>query len=103
MARADSNVYVLASNLAGTGAAVTIRGGIYLFTAEGTVGGATISLQVQTVNGAWVNVSIFNNSPVSTATLPFAQTEICLPAGNVRMLVTGGAPTGLYAYLAGIG
>jgi len=103
MTRATADVHILASNLSATGPSVPIRGGSYLFTAEGTPTGAAISLQVQTVNGTWSNVSIFNNSQVSTTTLPFAQTEIDLPACNVRMASTGGTPTGLYAYLAGIG
>jgi len=103
MARADSQVYTLASNLSATGAAVQIRGGVYMFMAEGTVGASTISLQIQSPNGTWENISIFNNSVVLTTTLPYAQAEVMLPAGVVRMAATGGAPSGLYSYLAGVG
>jgi hypothetical protein len=46
---------------------------------------------------------VFNGSPVKSATLPFSQTGIELPAGNVRMAATGGAPSGLNASLIGLG
>ena len=101
--RADDTAYTLATNLSATGNAVTIQGGEYLFSAEGTVGGSTISLQVQTPNGAWSDVLIFAGSAVKSTTLPFAQTGIDLPAGKVRMAATGGSPSGLYAYLVGLG
>lgn len=101
--RADDNSYTLASNLSATGSAMAIKGGEYMFTAEGTVGGATISLQFQTPNGTWSDVSIFANSVVKSTTLPLVQTQVDLPAGNVRMAATGGAPSGLYSYLVGLG
>lgn len=101
--RADDLTYTLASNLAVTGASVAIKGGEYMFTAEGTVGGATISLQFQTPNGTWSDVSIFANSIVKSTVLPLVQTQVDLPAGNVRMAVTGGAPSALYSYLVGLG
>jgi hypothetical protein len=101
--RSDDNVYSLLSNAASTGAAVNIRGGQYAFAADGTAGGATIALQVQTPNGTWSTVSIFNNSPVSTITLPFDQTAIDLPAGNVRASINGGAGVSVTAFLVGLG
>ena len=101
--RSDSLAYPLASNLSASGAAVAIPGGEYAFMVEGTVGGSTISLQLQSPNGTWCDVSIFAGTIVKTLTLPFNQTGIDLPAGNVRMAVTGGAPSALYAYLVGLG
>lgn len=101
--RCDDQPYVLASNASATGNAVVIRGGEYIFLAEGTVGGSTVSLQVQTPNGTWVDVQIFSGSLVKTTTLPFAQTQVDLPAGNVRVALTGGTPSGIYAYLVGLG
>ena len=101
--RADDAAYTLASNLSATGAAVAIKGGEYQFSAEGTVGGSTISLQFQTPNGTWSDLLIFAGSPVKSTTLPFTQTQIDLPAGNVRMAATGGTPSGLYSYLVGLG
>lgn len=101
--RADDNSYTLLSNAAATGAGVNIKGGQYIFTAEGTIGGATIALQIMTPNGSWSTVSVFNNSIVSTTTVPFAQTAIDLPAGQVRASVASGTPSALYAYLVGLG
>jgi hypothetical protein len=101
--RADDSFYTLASNLSATGSAVAIKGGEYQFSAEGTVGGSTISLQFQTPNGTWSDLLIFAGSPVKSTTLPFTQTQIDLPAGNVRMAATGGSPSGLYSYLVGLG
>lgn len=103
--RADPLVYVLASSASATGSAVAIRGGDYLFMAEGTVGGSTISLQIQTPNGTWVDVATDGASAsiVKSTTLPFACSSIRLPAGNVRVAATGGTPSALFAYLAGIG
>jgi hypothetical protein len=103
MSRTDSQTYTLASAASATGAAVPIRGGEYMFMAEGTPVGSTISLQMQTPNGTWVDVQVFAASAVKSATLPFTQTGIDLPAGNVRMAATGGTPTGLFAYLCGVG
>ena len=101
--RADDQLYPLAANLSATGAAVAIKGGEYQFIAEGTVGASTISLQMQSPNGTWSDVSIFSGSPVKSTTLPYGQTGIDLPAGNVRMAATGGAPSALFASLVGLG
>lgn len=100
--RADDNRYTLLSNGSATGAAVNIRGGEYQFAADGTAGGATIALQIQSVNGTWSTVTIFSNSPVSTTNLPYGQTAIGLPACNVRCAINGGAPSGINASLVGL-
>jgi hypothetical protein len=102
--RCDPLAYKLASNLSATGAAVMIPGGEYMFFAEGTAGGSTISLQTQAAGTAsWIDAQVFTGSIVKSATLPFTQTGIELPAGNVRMAATGGAPSGLNASLIGLG
>lgn len=101
--RCDSSSYTLASNLSASGAAVHIPGGEYMFTAEGTPAGATVGLQMQTSNGSWVTVQVFTGSQVQSATLPFSQTGIDLPDCYVRMAAIGGTPTGLYAFLHGLG
>ena len=101
--RADDVQYTLLSNGAATGSDVAIKGGEYLFTAEGTAGGATISLQFKTPNGSYSNVLIFAGSAVSTTSLPYVQTGIDLPAGIVRLAVTGGPPSAVYGYLVGLG
>lgn len=101
--RADDNTYTLLSNASASGSPVNIRGGEYIFTVEGTVSGATIALQIKTPNGTLATVSVFSNSPVSTTALPYAQTSIDLPAGQVQATVTGGTPSALFAYLVGLG
>lgn len=102
--RADDTVYSLASNASATGSAVAVKGGEYCFTADGTAGGSTISLQMQ-VPGTnnWADVQVFSASAVKTTTLPFVQTQVDLPACNVRMAATGGTPSGLFATLVGLG
>jgi len=101
--RADDNTYTLLSNASASGAATTILGGKYIFMVEGTVGGATITLQVQSPNGTFETVLVYDNSAVSTTTLPYALTGIDLPAGAVKAVVSGGAPSALYGYLVGLG
>lgn len=101
--RADDLSYTLATNVSATGASVAIKGGEYHWYAEGTVSGATVSLQVQSPNGAWSDVVIFAGSAVKTTVLPYNQSQIDLPACNVRFAVTGGSPSALYSYLVGLG
>lgn len=90
-------------NMTGSGADVNIKGGEYMFTAEGTVGGSTISLQIKTSNGTYVDISIYAGSAVKTTALPFSQTGIDLPACTVRMAATAGAAASMYSYLIGLG
>lgn len=102
--RADQGNYTLLSNGVATGAAVEVLGGMYIFTAEGTPAGATVALQMQTSNGTWVNVNAVGaSSPISATVLPFMATQIYLPPCQVRVAITGGPPTGVYAYLCGVG
>ncbi len=101
--RGDDRQYTLLSNGSATGSAVQIPGGEYIFMADGTPAGATAALQVQMPNGNWATVTVFTNSPVQSTTLPYSQTGIDLPAGNVRIALTGGSPTGVYSYLIGLG
>lgn len=100
--RADDTAYTLASNVSASGSAVAIKGGQYIFMVEGTAGGTTASLQVKTPNGTWTNVAAVDTL-VSTTTLPYADTMIDLPAGDVRLALTGGTPSAVYAYLIGLG
>ena len=108
--RADDKLYTLATAATSTatgvnsGAGVAISGGEYHFMVEGTVGGSTISLQIQVPNSSnWTDVQIYTGSVVKFTTLPSNQSGIDLPAGQVRMAATGGSPSGLNAYLVGLG
>ena len=73
--RCDPLAYNLGSNLSATGNPVAIPGGEYMFFAEGVPVGATTSLQFQApFTTTWIDVQVFNGSPVKSATLPFSQT-----------------------------
>lgn len=102
--RADSLGYVLATALAATGAGVPVRGGEYAFLANGTPTGSTISLQIQLPDGTWSDVGALAGSAIVKSTvLPMVVTPVVLPACVVRMAATGGTPTGINAWLQGIG
>lgn len=101
--RADDNTYPLLVGGSATGAAVAIRGGEYHFMVDGTAGGSTISLQFQSPSGVWSDVQVFTGSIVKFATLPGNQSGVDLPAGNVRAACTAGVPSGINAYLVGLG
>lgn len=101
--RCDDNTYTLVNGASATGSPVGIKGGEYLFTCEGTVGASTISLQVQTIAGSWTDVQVFTGGVVKFTTLPGNQTGIALPACSVRCAMTGGTPSGISAYLIGLG
>lgn len=100
--RADDTAYTLATNVSATGSAVAIKGGQYIFMVEGTAGGTTASLQIKTPNGTWSNVYAIDTL-VASSTLPYVDTMIDLPAGDVRVALTGGTPSAIFAYLIGLG
>lgn len=101
--RADDTQYTLLANGSASGSAVPIKGGEYIVYFDGTLGGATISLQTQSPNGTWMDVEVFTANPVRYNTTPRSQTGINLPACNARCALTGGSPTGVFAYLVGLG
>lgn len=85
----------LISNAAATGAAKTCAlGGRYLMVLAGTVGGATVTVEILGPDGAtYVLVDGATLSAVGTKT-------IFLPWGaTVRGAVAGGTPSGLYLSL----
>lgn len=103
--RADDQLYVLGSGLTATGASVNIPGGEYHFLAVGTLGTATdVQLQILAPDGAtWMTVQDLGGSnTVKGTALPYNATPIYLPAGAVRVLITGTA-TSVSAWLAGMG
>lgn len=101
--RADDALYTLLSNGSATGSAVAVKGGEYQFMVDGTVGSSTISLQFQSPSGVWIDAQVFTGSIVKFTALPGSQTAIDLPACNVRCACTGGTPSGINAYLVGLG
>lgn len=89
--------YSLLINTAVTGATVTnLAGGTYLADLRGTVGGASIAVQVTGSDG---NLVTFTTLTSAGSTGPFS-----IGAGSsVKAVVSGGSPSALYLSLEGIG
>lgn len=92
---------ILLSNIAAdvTGNALFWQGGQAAFEVQGTLGGATVSLQVLGPDGqTWTAFST-----ATTVTAVGIVSSISLPAGPVRAVVTGGAGlSGIYASLKAV-
>jgi hypothetical protein len=102
--RSDDTNYTLGTALGlGQTNAVSIKGGEYIFMADGTISVATVALQVLMPNNTWSTVNVFNASPVSFSTLPAAQTSVDLPPGSVRVSIAGTSASGVNCYLVGLG
>lgn len=100
----DASQYLLASGASATGAWVPITGGEYAFFLESATNGGTLSLQIQSPSGTAMDVQVFSGAFVrTTTTVPYSQLQVELPACNVRVALTGGAATGITAYLQGCG
>lgn len=77
-------------NASATGSGVLWRGGGGVFIAEGTFGGATLTLQMLMPDGVtWANVPNMDGLTATGVQLFMA------PPGLIRATVTGGAPSGL--------
>ena len=100
--RADDTQYTLGTTLSASGDAIKIKGGEYVFMVDGTVGGATISLQLAGPGGTYSNVTSYGTE-VKATVLPYVFTPVSLPAGDVKLAVTGGSGVSVSAYLVGLG
>ena len=79
-----------------TGAAVSLARGDYCWSVDGTFGGATVSLQMQSPDGtSWLTVA-------DTGLTAEGSMVVSLPANKYRALVASGTPSALYASLARI-
>jgi uncharacterized membrane protein len=83
---------LLLSNASGTGSAAKWDGGNGTFICVGTFGGATVTLQVLGPDGS-TYVAVNAATTLTTAGMG----TFSLPPGQIRALVSGGAPSGLYA------
>lgn len=87
---------VLLSNASVTGSAITWQGGRGFLTAVGTFGGTSLQLQYLGPDGiTWV--------PVGSAITAAASAAVDVAPGRIRMAVTGGTPSGLYADINPLG
>lgn len=97
------NSYSLGDNISATGNAVPVVRGTYAFFVEGTLGGAQIELQVEGRPSSWYGVrSADTGSTVTPAQVPYMLTPLRLPAGQYRLSITGGTPSGIYAKLVSL-
>ena len=85
----------LLSNASATGSYATVKGGTYIWSAEGTFSSATLQLQAKNANGTATDIS--------GATLTAAGFVSVLLAVNaeVRVAVTG-SPTAIYSTLVAV-
>ena len=85
----------LLSNASATGSYFTVKGGTYIWSAEGTFSSATLQLQAKNANGT--------ATAITGATLTAAGFVSVLLAANaeLRVLVTG-SPTAIYSSLGAV-
>ena len=100
--RADDPLYTLGVNLTATGAPVAIKGGEYTLFADCTGTNGTMSFQMLSPSGVWIDVQLYG-AFIRTTGFGMLQVGLLLPAGLVRIATNGGATTGLNAYLVGMG
>lgn len=82
----------LLTNATATGADAIWPGGRGLFAADGTFSGATVTLQFLGPAGNWLPAGSFT-------TLTAAGGGVFdLPQGRIRAAITGGPPSGMFAY-----
>lgn len=86
--------FALLTNGAATSAAFPWPGGDGVITGEATWGGGNIRLQVQTINGTWVDVSSSAHTLSANGMFPFT-----LPRCLIRINVT--TATAVFAYALG--
>jgi hypothetical protein len=100
--RADDTLYTLGVNLTANGSPVPIKGGEYALFADCTGTNGNLSLQMLSPSGIWIDVQLYG-AFIRTTGVTMLQVGLLLPAGLVRIATTGGATTGLNAYLVGMG
>ena len=86
----------LLQNVAVTGSNVRVKGGNYIWEAEGTFGWATLQLQAANANGTMTNIT-----GASLTANGFVSVELGANA-LVRVTVTGGSPANLYSTLVAV-
>lgn len=82
----------LLTNASATGSSVAWSGGYCALSIEGTFGGTSAALEAQTANGAWIAVG------AATTMTTNGWGGAFLPPCNIRVSLTGGSPSAMYAY-----
>lgn len=98
---ASDTVETLLSNAAATGSAKRWHGGRGVFSVpDGTFSGATVKLQwALTDSGTWLDVDKSGDTYVTLTAAGAGLFE--LPRCFVRAAISGGPPSGVYAYVLG--
>jgi hypothetical protein len=100
--RADDTLYTLGLNLSASGNPVAIKGGEYTVIMDSSGGTGTMSLQMQSPSGVWIDVQMYG-AAMRTTTTSMVQAGLVLPSGLVRAAVYGGTILNLNAFLVGAG
>ena len=86
----------LISNGSATSADFDWPGGDGVCYAEGTFAGATLTLQTKSPNGTYMTVGAATTFTANGAG------GFTLPAGAIRMLIAGGPPSAIFAFVVGV-
>lgn len=89
----DRSPITLLSNVAATGSAKNVQAGRWCLSIDGTFNGATAKLQLLSAAGNYVDVG---NEATMTAA---GSCLVDLPDGQVKVAISGGPPSGMYANL----
>lgn len=85
----------LLTNASTTGEAINLGGGAYVLSADGTFGGAVLQLQLRSPDGSsWLAI------PDAVFTAEGVKIVYLGQGSEIRMAVTGGTPSALYANVA---
>ena len=100
----DSASVVLLSNASTTSAAKPWPGGRGFFAMNGTFGGTSAQLQYMGPSGTYISVSAMDATGVFTAVPLTADGGFVfdLPATSIKVVLTAGAPSAMYATAARI-
>jgi hypothetical protein len=90
---------LLLSNASATGSTATWPGGRGFFTLAGTVGGATIKIQLLGPDGTTFLDAVKLDGTTAASMTAVGCLELEMPPAQIKATVTGGSPSGLYARL----
>lgn len=83
----------LLENASATGSAKAIKAGRYILMAEGTFGGATVTVTIESPNGTFVTLAGSSLTAAGTSSVLY------IPSGNAKGVLTSGTPSAMYVYL----
>lgn len=93
---------ILLANGTATSVAVGWPGGQGVFSANGTVNGSTLTLQYLSNDGTTWIAATPTNTACTFTTLP-NNCLFSMGPGQIRVAITGGPPSGVYAFVQRVG